>query len=135
MLTEIKNRGVNDVCIVCCDCLKGLPDSISATWPLAIVQTWEAAWSEFVPFLAFEFEVRRVIFSTNAIESLNARYRRAVKARGHSPTEQAALKCLYLVTRSLDHTGKGRARWAVRWKPALNAFNLMFEGRIFPNGN
>jgi len=193
VLTEIKNRGVADVCIVCCDGLKGLPDSISATWPLAIVQTcvlhlirhtfrlagrhdweaiatalrpvytaptepaardrfaefaelwgvkypaivrlWESAWVEFVPFLAFEVEVRRVIFSTNAIESLNARFRRAVKARGHFPTEQAALKCLYLVTRSLDPTGKGRARWAVRWKPALNAFNLMFEGRIFPNGN
>jgi transposase-like protein len=50
-----------------------------------------------------------VICSTNAIESLNARYRRAVKARGHFPTEQAALKCLYLVTRSLDPTGKGQA--------------------------
>jgi Recombinase zinc beta ribbon domain/Transposase, Mutator family len=60
--------------------------------------------------------------STNAIESLNARYRRAVRARGHFPTELAALKCLYLVTRSLDPTGRGRARWAVRWKPTLNAF-------------
>ena len=50
-----------------------------------------------------------MLCSTNAIESLNARYRRAIKARGHFPTEQAALKCLYLVTRSLDPTGKGRA--------------------------
>ena len=71
---------------------------------------------------------------TNAIESLNARYRRAVRARGHFPTEQAALKCLYLVTRSLDPTGKGRARWAMRWKPALNAFAITFEGRIVPTG-
>ena len=94
---------------------------------------WDSAWAEFVPFLAFEVEVRRVIFSTNAIESLNARFRRAVRARGHFPTEQAALKCLYLVVRSLDPTGRGRARWAMRWKPALNAFNLMFEGRIFPS--
>lgn len=191
VLTEIKNRGVSDVCIVCCDGLKGLPDSISATWPLAIVQTcvlhlirhtfrlagrhdwdkigkalrpvytaateaaarerfteftvvwgakypgiirlWESAWAEFVPFLAFELEVRRVIFSTNAIESLNARFRRAVRARGHFPNEQAAIKCLYLALRSLDPTGRGRQRWAVRWKPALNAFALMFEGRIFPN--
>ena len=91
------------------------------------------AWAEFVPFLAYELEVRRVIFSTNAIESLNARFRRAVRARGHFPNEQAALKCLYLVIRSLDPTGRGRQRWAVRWKPALNAFALMFEGRIFPN--
>ncbi len=63
------------------------------------------------------------------IESLNARYRRAVKARGHFPTEQAAMKCLYLVTRSLDPTGQGRARWTTRWKPALNAFAITFADR------
>ncbi|MBF6278754.1 IS256 family transposase, partial [Nocardia nova] len=51
------------------------------------------------------------------------------------PTEQAALKCLYLVTRSLDPTGVGKARWAMRWKPALNAFAIAFEGRITPTGN
>jgi len=56
------------------------------------------------------------------VESINARYRRAIRARGHVPTEQAALKCLYLVTRSLDPTGRGKARWAMTWKPALNAF-------------
>ena len=55
------------------------------------------------------------------IESLNARYRRAVNAKGHFPTEQAALKTLYLVTRSLDPKGLGQARWVTRWKPALNA--------------
>jgi putative transposase len=75
-------------------------------------------------------EIRRVICSTNAIESLNARYRRAIKARGHFPNEMAALKCLYLVTRSLDPTGQGRARWAVRWKPALNAFAITFADRF-----
>jgi putative transposase len=95
-----------------------------------------AEFSEFVPFLDYDVEIRKVICSTNAIESLNARYRRAVKARGHFPTEQAALKCLYLVTRSLDPTGKGRARWAIRWKLALNAFAITFAGRIVPsNGN
>ena len=96
----------------------------------AIVRLWENAWAEFVPFLAYAVEIRKVICSTNAIESLNARYRRAVRARGHFPTEQSALKCLYLVTRSLDPTGKGRARWVIRWKPALNAFAIAFEGRI-----
>ena len=195
VLTEIKNRGVADVCIVVCDGLKGLPEAITTVWPQTLVQTcvlhlirntfryasrryWEqmakdlqpglhrpdrgrrpgtlrrvrrhmgwartrrssrcgaAAWSEFVPFLDYDVEIRKVICSTNAIESLNARYRRAVKARGHFPTEQAALKCLYLVTRSLDPTGKGRARWAMRWKPALNAFAITFAGRIVPsNGN
>ena len=62
--------------------------------------------------------------------SLNARYRRAIKARGHFPSEQTALKCLYLVTRSLDPTGAGQARWAVRWKPALNAFSITFGDRF-----
>jgi len=193
VLTEIKNRGTADVCIVVCDGLKGLPEAIGAVWELATVQTcvihlirntfryasrrywdemardlrpvytapseaaakerwgefagkwgarypaivrlWDNAWSEFVPFLDYDTEIRRVIFSTNAIESLNARYRRAVRARGHFPTEMAALKCLYLVTRSLDPTGRGRARWATRWKPALNAFAITFEGRITPSGN
>jgi putative transposase len=53
-----------------------------------------------------------------------------IKARGHFPSEQAALKCLYLVTRSLDPTGTGRARWAMRWKPALNAFAITFGDRF-----
>ena len=193
VLTEIKNRGVADVCIVVCDGLKGLPDAINTVWELAVVQTciihlirntfrfasrkywdemardlrpvytapsepaakerfneftkkwgeqypaiirmWDNAWTEFVPFLDYDVEIRRVICSTNAIESVNARYRRAVRARGHFPTEQAALKCLYLATRALDPTGKGKARWAMRWKPALNAFAITFEGRITPNGN
>ncbi|OBA42049.1 MULTISPECIES: IS256 family transposase [unclassified Nocardia] len=193
VLTEIKNRGVADVCIAVCDGLKGLPEAINTVWPATVVQTcvihllrntfryaarqnwdrmskdlkpvytapteaaakerfgefagrwgqqypaivrlWENAWTEFTPFLDYDVEIRRVICSTNAIESLNARYRRAVRARGHFPTEQAALKCLYLVTRSLDPTGVGKARWAMRWKPALNAFAIAFEGRINPTGN
>ena len=75
----------------------------------AIVQLWRNSWAEFVPFLEYDVEIRRVICTTNAIESINARYRRAVRARGHFPNEQAALKCLYLVTRSLNPTGGGRA--------------------------
>ena len=96
----------------------------------AIVRLWDNAWEEFIPFLDYDVEIRRVICSTNAIESLNARYRRAVRARGHFPTEQAALKCLYLVTRSLDPTGRGQARWTQRWKPALNAFAITFADRF-----
>ncbi len=96
----------------------------------AIIRLWENAWEQFIPFLDYDTEIRKVLCSTNAIESLNARYRRAVKARGHFPTEQAALKCLYLVTRSLDPTGTGRTKWAVRWKPALNAFAITFGDRF-----
>jgi transposase-like protein len=189
VLTEIKNRGVEDVCIVVCDGLAGLPDAIEATWRQAVTQTcvlhllrnsfryaskkywpaiardlkpvytaptaeaawdrltefaaqwedrypaivklWESAWSEFIPFLAFPVEIRTILYSTNAIESLNARFRRSVKARGHFPNEQAALKHLYLVLVSLDPTGRGRQRWVNRWKPALNAFAIMFPGRIY----
>ncbi|MFK0005408.1 IS256 family transposase [Paenarthrobacter sp. NPDC090520] len=96
----------------------------------AIIRLWESSWAEFVPFLEYDVEIRRIICTTNAIESINARYRRAVKARGHFPNENAALKCLYLVTRSLDPTGGGRARWTMRWKPALNAFAITFAGRF-----
>jgi putative transposase len=96
----------------------------------AIIRLWDNAWEQFIPFLDYDVEIRTVICSTNAIESLNARYRRAVKARGHFPSEQAALKCLYLVTRSLDPTGTGRARWTMRWKPALNAFAITFSDRF-----
>jgi putative transposase len=193
VLTELKNRGVADVCIAVCDGLKGLPEAITTVWDLTTVQQciihllrntfrfasrkywdqvahdlrpvytaaseaealarfeefeekwgkpypaisrlWRNAWTEFVPFLDYDVEIRKIICSTNAIESINARYRRAVRARGHFPNDQAALKCLYLVTRSLDPTGKGRARWAMRWKPALNAFAITFEGRINPARN
>jgi putative transposase len=188
VLTEIKNRGTKDVCIVVCDGLVGLPDAVTTVWSQAVVQTcvvhllrnsfryasrkdwpavakdlkpiytapseaaaldrfaefserwearypaivklWENAWAEFVPFLAFEADIREVIYTTNAIESVNARIRKAVKARGHFPTEQAALKCVYMAIMSLDPTGKGRQRWANRWKPALNAFTIAFPGRI-----
>jgi putative transposase len=188
VLTELRNRGVGDVCMVVCDGLKGLPEAIGEAWPLAVTQTciihllrasfryaarqhwdaiaralkpvytaptesaalerflefaaawggrypaivklWENAWPEFVPFLAFDPQIRTVVCSTNAIESVNARIRRAVRARGHFPNEQAALKCVYLAVMSLDPTGKGRKRWVTRWKGALNAFDIAFDGRL-----
>jgi putative transposase len=108
-------------------------DELAAKWGdryPAVIRLWHNAWAEFIPFLDYDLEIRRVLSTTNAIESLNARYRRAVRARGHFPSEQAAMKCLYLVTRSLDPTGRGRARWAMRWKPALNAFAITFGDRF-----
>ena len=188
VLTEIRNRGVNDVLMIVCDGLTGLPDAIATVWPKTITQTcivhllrnsfsyagrqhwdaiakalrpvytaptetaamerflefceawgqrypaivrlWENAWAEFVPFLNFDAEIRKVICSTNAIESVNSRIRRAVKARGHFPNEAAALKCVYMAIMSLDPTGQGRRRWMIRWKPALNAFDIAFDGRL-----
>ena len=96
----------------------------------AIVRLWENAWAEFVPFLGFDREIRRIVCTTNAIESVNARIRKAVRARGHFPNEQAALKCVYLAVMALDPTGRGRARWTQRWKQALNAFDIRFDGRL-----
>ena len=83
-----------------------------------------------MPILAFDAEVRTVVCSTNAIESVNALIRRAVRARGHLPNEAAAPKRVYLAVMSLDPTGQGRRRWTMRWKPALNAFDIAFEGRL-----
>jgi transposase-like protein len=108
--------------------LEVLEDNWGEQYP-AMIRLWRNAWTEFVPFLDYDIEIRRMICSTNAIESLNARYRRAVRARGHFPTEAAAMKTLYLVTRSLDPTGTGAARWMVRWKPVVNAFAITFGDR------
>lgn len=101
----------------------------------AIVKLWSDAWAEFVPFLSFDVEIRKVICSTNAIESVNARMRKAVRARGHFPDEAAALKYVYMALMSPDPTGKGRKRWTMRWKAPLNAFQIAFEGRLTPSNN
>jgi putative transposase len=104
----------------------------AAKWPKygSIPAVWERAWSEFVPFLAFPDHIREVVYTTNAIESLNARYRRAATACGHFPNEQAALKRLYLATLALDPSGRGRQRWNNKWKAALNEFDQLFDGRL-----
>jgi transposase-like protein len=188
VLSELKNRGVEDVLMLVCDGLKGLPDAVGEVWPRTVVQTcvvhllrasfryaarqdwdkiakalkpvytapsedaattrflefaetwgkkypaivrlWENAWAEFTPFLQFDAEIRRIVCTTNSIESVNARIRKAVRSRGHFPTEQAALKCVYMAVMSLDPTGAGRKRWTMRWKGAMNAFDLAFDGRL-----
>jgi putative transposase len=189
VLSELKARGVGDVCIVCCDGLTGLPDAISVTWPRAVVQTcvvhliraslryaskkdwtpltqslrpiytavdetaaaaaleafaerwgrrypaivrlWRSHWAEFTPFLAFPPDVRRVIYTTNLIESINSRLRKVTRNRGQFPSEQAALKVLYLAVRNLEEFR--RPNVGIRssaWKQALQAFTIYFEGRI-----
>jgi putative transposase len=189
VLSELKGRGVADVCIVCCDGLTGLPDAIGAVWPQTVVQLcvvhliraslryasrkywvplardlrpvytasdegaaaaaleafaaawgdrypaiirlWRAHWAEFTPFLAFPPEVRRVIYTTNLIESMNARLRKVTRNRGQFPTEQAALKVLYLAVRNLEELRSPNV--GIRsssWKQALQAFTIYFDGRI-----
>jgi Transposase, Mutator family len=87
-----------------------------------------------VPFLQCDAEIRWIVCTTNAIESVNARIRRVVWARGHFPAENAALKCCYLAVMSLDPTGTGRKRWTSRWKRTLQAFDIAFNGRAVSLG-
>ena len=97
----------------------------------AIVRLWRGHWAEFTPFLAFPPEVRRVIYTTNLIESMNARLRKVTRNRGQFPSEQAALKVLYLAVRNLEEYR--RPNVGIRsgsWKQALQAFTIYFEGRI-----
>jgi putative transposase len=188
MLTELKNRGVSDVLIACCDGLKGLPEAITATWPQATVQScvvhlvrnslryaskahwakitadlkavytsatvsaaearfaefaetwrakypamvamWERAWPEFVPFLDFPPEIRRLIYTTNGIESLNARFRVAVRRRGHFPNEQAALKILYLTVRERRPNRTNPTGRINGWKSILNVLAITYGDRL-----
>jgi putative transposase len=189
VLSEVKSRGVADVCIVCCDGLTGLPDAINVVWPAAIVQLcvvhliraslryasrkdwgpltkdlrtiytavdenaaqvgleafeqqwgqrypaivrlWRTHWPEFTPFLAFPPDVRRVVYTTNLIESINARLRKVTRNRGQFPSEQAALKVLYLAVRNLDEfRSPSVGTRSSGWKQALQAFTIYFEGRI-----
>jgi putative transposase len=96
----------------------------------AMINAWQSSWEEFVPFLAFPSELRKIVYTTNAIESLNARFRRAVRHRGHFPTEQAALKVLYLAATQKrknrqDMTGKING-----WKTILNTLHVHYGDRI-----
>jgi putative transposase len=191
MLSELKNRGIADALIVCCDGLKGLPDAIRVTWPEATVQTcvvhlvrnslryaskkywaqitrelktiytastvqvaeqqfaefsekwkalypamiqsWEQSWNEFVPFLEFPVELRKIVYTTNAIESLNARFRRAVRHRGHFPNEQAAMKVLYLVATTRRKNRSDLIGQMNGWKEVLNALTIHYGERLNAN--
>ena len=86
-----------------------------------MIATWERAWDDFVPFLAFPLELRQIVYTTNAIESLNARFRKAVRHRGHFPTEQSALKVLYLVATGRRPNRSNPTGQISGWKTILNA--------------
>ena len=188
-LTEIRNRGVADVLIVCCDGLTGFPDAIETVWPQATVQTcvvhlirnslkycgyqhrkaviralrpvytaptidaaadaldafeiewgdcypaiadlWRRAWERFIPFLAFDPAIRKVIYTTNAIESLNYQLRKVTKTKGHFPTDDAVLKIFYLAICNIgNHRGGELGSHTQGWKQALNAFTIAFPDRI-----
>jgi putative transposase len=93
----------------------------------AIAPAWRRAWTEVIPFYAFPDEVSKIIYTTNAIESLNAKLRRAVRARGHFPTDDSAMKLLFLVLNLAAKEWKMPAR---EWATAKAQFAILFEGRF-----
>lgn len=188
-LTELRNRGLEDVLIVCCDGLKGLPDAIEATWPQALTQTcvvhlirasmrfcswkdrraivkalrpiytatnadtaaaemddfeaewgdrypgivraWRQSWEQFIPFLRFPPEIRKVVYTTNLVESINYQLRKVTKTRGHFPTDQSALKLLRLAARNIANKRGGNLGTGTQgWHLALNQLEIHFPGRL-----
>jgi putative transposase len=184
VLTELKNRGLEDIFFVCCDGLTGLPQAIETAFPKTIVQTcivhmirnslryvgwddrkavvaalrpvygadteeaarialnafeerwgakypaiakqWRARWTEVVPFLAYPREVRRILYTTNIIESLNAQLRKVLRPKGAFPTDEAVMKILYL---SLQQA-KPRWKAPIFWKQSLAHFAIVFGDRF-----
>ena len=185
-MTELRNRGVQDVLIVCVDGLKGFPEAIETVFPKALVQLcivhmirnslnyvnwqerklvapdlraiytaptaeaaeqelnrfgekwdkkygairsmWQRHWDRIIPFFAFTPEIRKVMYTTNAIESLNMSLRKIIKTRGSFPSEQAALKLLYMALKNV--VAKWRRNGVHNWKDALNQFMLLWGDRI-----
>jgi putative transposase len=184
VLTDLRQRGVQDILICCVDGLQGFPEAIEAIFPKTVVQTcvvhlirhslkyvprrereqvardlkpiytavdadtaqqalghfdekwgkrfpvitqaWLKAWEHVIPFLAFPPEVRRVIYTTNAIEALNRQLRKALKTKGHFPNEEAARKLIYLaLTNAVPQWTRTR-----NWTTALLAFKIHFGDRL-----
>ncbi len=184
ILTELKNRGVEDIFFVCCDGLTGLPNAVEAAFPKAVVQTcvvhmiraslrhvtysdrpvvvaalkpiygaetetaakaaldafderwgtkypavtklWRSRWAEVTPFLSYPREIRRLLYTTNTIESLNSQLRKVIKPKGHFPNDDAVLKILFLAIQL------ARCHWkaAREWKSAMAHFAILFEDRF-----
>jgi transposase-like protein len=189
VLTQLRNRGLRDILIACCDGLTGLPEAITAVFPDTIVQTcvvhvirnamrfvsysdrkkvaagmrtiytapsveaaeialkeldqqwgqqypgvidvWRRAWNEFIPFLDYPVELRRIVYTTNMIESINYQLRKITKTRGHFPSDEAALKLLYLGLRNISSKRGGESGTGTHgWKTALNTLVVLFPGRL-----
>jgi putative transposase len=189
VITDLRNRGVKDVLIACCDGLSGLPDAIRSAFPEVTVQTcvvhvmrnalkfvsygdrkkmctsmraiytaptveaaelalasfkdtfgdaypgavqvWENAWNDFIPFLDFPPELRLIVYTTNAIESINFQLRKITKNRGHFPDVDAAQKLLYLGLRNISSQRGGESGTGTHgWKKALNALAQIYSHRL-----
>jgi len=186
VLTELRNRGMQDVFIACVDGLKGFPEAIESLFPKTLVQLcivhlvrnslnyvawnerksvapdlraiysaataeaaqeqldrfgekwdkrypsirlmWQRNWERVIPFFAFSPEIRKVIYTTNAVESLNMSLRKIIKTRGSFPSEQAALKLLYLALKNV--VAKWQRIGVPHWKYALNQFAVLWDDRM-----
>lgn len=193
VMTELRNRGIGDVLLLCCDGLKGLPDAARAAWPMvdvqlcvvhlvrnslryaskkhwgqitralreiytapsigaaevsfeafaaewepiypAMIKSWRDTWEDFEPFLEFPVELRSIVYTTNAIESLNSRFRKAAVRRGHFPTDQAALKVLYLVSIARQKNRSNPTGRINGWKHILNTLTIHYHDRITAAAN
>ena len=185
VVTELKNRGVQDIFIACVDGLKGFPEAIEAVFPKtsvqlcivhmvryslnfvswklrktvaadlrtvytaataeeadrrltefeakwgadypSIVQSWRRNWERVIPFFDYPAEIRKVIYTTNAIESVNMSLRKVTKSRGAFPNDDALIKLYYLALRNISK------KWTMpiqNWKAALNRFTIMFDERM-----
>jgi transposase-like protein len=94
-----------------------------------VVASWRRAWTHVIPFFAFPPEVRRILYTTNALESVHAQLRKIIKTRGHFPNDESALKLIWLALRNITIKW---ARGPQYWKPALNQFAILYEGRFTP---
>ncbi|MDT5130338.1 MAG: putative transposase [Mycobacterium sp.] len=189
VVIDLRNRGVHDILIACCDGLTGLPDAIRSVFPETVVQTcvvhvirnamrfvswkdrkkviaamreiytapsvegaelalaefdrkygeqfpgavdtWRLVWNEFVPFLDYPVELRKIVYTTNAIESINFQLRKITKNRGHFPDKDAAMKLLYLGLRNISSERGGESGTGTQgWKIALNTMSRLFPGRL-----
>jgi putative transposase len=185
ILSELKNRGVEDIFIACCDGLTGLPDAIESVFPQTTVQLcivhmirnslkyvawknyrniacdlkkiytaaseagakealaefkatwhaqyptiapmWERHWDNIVPFLAYPPHIRRVIYTTNIVEAVNRQIRKVIKTKGSFPSDDAALKLIFLVLKNANLSNIMPAR---EWKNALAQFAILFHDRL-----
>lgn len=114
------------------EALDALADSNFGRDNPAVVRRWRDAWEYVIPFFDFAPEVRKVIYTTNMIESINSQLRKSTRNRGHFPSDEALVKVLYLGCKEMgrtttrDNAGRGN----VAWKTALNQFDIMFPGRL-----
>ena len=97
----------------------------------AIVAVWRSAWERFLPFLAYPAVIRKIVYTTNMVESVNYQMRKSSKTRGHFPDDDSALKLLRLIARDISTTRGGVAGTGTQgWKEALNSFEIHFPGRL-----